>query len=43
MVMVNRIEQGGVLVSLIQSETPIRLPREVLLKSGFNFKQLISA
>jgi NAD(P)H-nitrite reductase large subunit len=43
MVMVNRIEQGGVLMSLIQSETPIRLPREVLLKPGFNFKQLISA
>jgi len=43
MVMVNRIEQGGVLMSLIQSETPIRLPREVLLKPGFNFRQLISA
>jgi NADPH-dependent 2,4-dienoyl-CoA reductase/sulfur reductase-like enzyme len=43
MVMVNGIEQGGVLMSLIQSETPLRVPREVLLKPGFNFKQLISA
>jgi NAD(P)H-nitrite reductase large subunit len=42
MVMVNGIEQGGVLMSLIQSETPLRVPREVLLKPGFNFKQLIS-
>jgi len=41
MVMVNAIEQGGVLMSLIQSETPVRLPREALLKPGFNFKQLI--
>jgi len=41
MVMVNAIEQGGVLTSLIQSETPIRLPGEALLKAGFNFKQLM--
>ncbi len=41
MVMVNAIEQGGVLMSLIQSEAPVRLPRAALLKPGFNFKQLI--
>ncbi len=41
MVMVNAIEQGGVLMSLIQSETPIRAPREALLKPCFNFKQLM--
>ena len=41
MVMVNGIEQGGVLMSLIQSETPVRAPREALLKPGFNFKQLM--
>jgi nitrite reductase (NADH) large subunit len=41
MVMVNEIEQGGVLMSLIQSETPVRLPRAALLKPGFNFKQLM--
>jgi NAD(P)H-nitrite reductase large subunit len=41
MVMVNAIEQGGVLTSLIQSATPIRMPREALLKPGFNFRQLM--
>jgi NAD(P)H-nitrite reductase large subunit len=41
MVMVNAIEQGGVLMSLIQSATPIRMPREALLKPGFNFRQLM--
>ena len=41
MVMVNAIEQGGVLMALIQSETPVRAPREALLKPNFNFKQLI--
>ena len=41
MVMVNGIEQGGVLMSLIQSETPVKAPREALLKPNFNFKQLI--
>lgn len=41
MVMVNGIEQGGVLMSLIQSETPVRASREALLKPGFNFKQLM--
>jgi len=40
MVMVNGIEQGGVLMSLIQSETPIRLPKEVLLKPGFQFQAI---
>ena len=40
-VMVNAIEQGGVLMALIQSETPIKLPREALLKPSFNFKQLM--
>jgi NAD(P)H-nitrite reductase large subunit len=41
MVLVNAIEQGGVLSALIQSATPIRLPRESLLKPGFNFRQLL--
>jgi NAD(P)H-nitrite reductase large subunit len=40
MVMVNAIEQGGVLMALIQSETPVRTPHEALLKPNFNFKQL---
>jgi len=28
-------------MALIQSETPIKLPREALLKPSFNFKQLM--
>ncbi len=39
--LVNSIEQGGVLTALIQSATPVRLPREALLKPGFNFRQLM--
>ncbi len=42
MVMINDIEQGGILVSLIQSEIPLRLSPENLLKSGFNYKQLFN-
>jgi nitrite reductase (NADH) large subunit len=43
MVLVNSIEQGGVLTALIQSATPVRPPREALLKPGFNFRQLMPA
>jgi nitrite reductase (NADH) large subunit len=42
MVMVNGIEQGGVLMSLIQSETPVKAPREALLQPGFNFRRLMA-
>jgi nitrite reductase (NADH) large subunit len=41
MVLVNAIEQGGVLTALIRSATPIRAPREALLQPGFNFRQLL--
>jgi NAD(P)H-nitrite reductase large subunit len=41
MVLVNRIEQGGVLMSLIQSGLPLRAPRRALLEPGFNVKQLM--
>jgi hypothetical protein len=30
-----------VLTALIQSAMPIRVPREALLRPGFNFKQLM--
>jgi NAD(P)H-nitrite reductase large subunit len=43
MVLVNSIEQGGVLTALIQSATPVRAPREALLRPGFNFRQLLLA
>ena len=41
MIMVNAVEQGGILVSLIQSEMPVKIPKEFLLDRSFNFRQLI--
>lgn len=41
-VMINRIEQGGVLRALIENQTPIRLPPEALIAPGFNFSQLLA-
>jgi NAD(P)H-nitrite reductase large subunit len=41
MVLVNSIEQGGVLTALIQSATPVRAPRAALLRPGFNFRQVL--
>jgi NAD(P)H-nitrite reductase large subunit len=43
MVLVNAIEQGGVLLSLIQGEIPIRMRREALMAPTFNFRQLLPA
>ncbi len=43
MVLVNAIEQGGVLLSLIQGEIPIRVRREALMAPTFNFRQLLPA
>ena len=40
-VMINRIEQGGVLRSLIENRIPIRLPPESLVAPGFNFGRLL--
>jgi NAD(P)H-nitrite reductase large subunit len=40
-VMINRIEQGGVLRSLIENRIPIRLPPETLMTPGFNFGRLL--
>ena len=40
-VMVNRIEQGGVLRALIENRVPIRLPPESLAKPDFNFAKLL--
>jgi NAD(P)H-nitrite reductase large subunit len=41
LVMVNGIEQGGVLMSLIHHEIPIRVPLERLLAPSFNYAQLL--
>jgi len=40
-VMINRVEQGGVLRALIENRIPIRLPPERLLAPNFNFGQLV--
>jgi len=42
-VMVNDIEQSGLLVSLIQNQRPVDMFKEKLLSPGLNWKQLISA
>lgn len=41
MVMVNDIEQGGVLLSAIQSRTPLKIPREALIDLGLNYGRLL--
>lgn len=41
MVMVNDIEQGGVLLSAIQNRTPLKVPRDALLDTGFNYSRLL--
>jgi NAD(P)H-nitrite reductase large subunit len=40
-VVVNRIEQGGVLRALIENRVPIRLPPEALAAPDFNFAKLL--
>ena len=42
MALVNAIEQGGVLLSLIQSETCVRVAKEKLLEPSFNYKRLMA-
>jgi nitrite reductase (NADH) large subunit len=41
MTLVNAIEQGGVLVALIQAETPVKIAKERMLTPYFNYRQLL--
>lgn len=41
LVMVNHVEQGGVLMSLIHHEIPVEAPRERMLSRSFNYSQLL--
>jgi nitrite reductase (NADH) large subunit len=41
MVLVNGIEQGGVLLAAIHNRVPMAGPREALLDSGFNYGRLV--
>lgn len=40
-VMVNAIEQGGILLSLIQSEMAVRMPKSAMAEPSFNYRQLL--
>ncbi len=40
-VLVNQIEQGGVLRALIENTIPVRIPRHCLLSLNFNFSLLV--
>lgn len=40
-VLIDRIEQGGVLRALIENRIPIRLPPQNLMSPGFNFGRLV--
>ena len=40
-VLINRIEQGGVLRALIENRIPVRVPANILMSPGFNFSKLL--
>lgn len=40
-VLINRIEQGGVLRALIENRIPVRMPENILMSPGFNFSKLL--
>jgi NAD(P)H-nitrite reductase large subunit len=40
-VLINRIEQGGVLRALIANQVPLRVPASDLMSTGFNFRTLL--
>lgn len=39
--LINAVEQGGVLLGLIQNQTPLTIPAERLLEPSFNVRQLM--
>ena len=41
MTLVNAIEQGGILVALIQAETPVKIAKARMLAPYFNYRQLL--
>ena len=43
MVMVNAVEQGGILLSLMHGQIPVTVPHEILLQPSFNFGQLMKS
>ncbi len=41
-VLINQIEQGGILRAMIENRTPVRIPEELLMSPGFNFGKLLN-
>ena len=41
-VLINRIEQGGVLRALIENRIPVRVPEKILMSLKFNFSKLLN-
>jgi len=41
MTLVNAIEQGGILVALMQTEMPVKIPKGKILSPSFNYSQLL--
>ena len=41
MTLVNAVDQGGILVALMQSEAPVKIPKEKILSPSFNYRQLL--
>jgi len=39
--LINDIEQGGILLSLIQNETLLKIPGKALMEPSFNFRKLM--
>ena len=40
-VLINGIEQGGVMRALIENRTPVRVPEKILMSPNFNFSKLL--
>mgnify|MGYP001813091711 CR=1 FL=1 len=40
-ILINGIEQGGVIRALIENRTPVRVPEKVLMSPSFNFSKLL--
>jgi len=41
LVMLNRVEKGGILLSMIQNQIPVSIEKQRLLDPGFDFSQLL--
>lgn len=42
LVMLNRVEKGGILLSMIQSQLPVKIEKERMFDHGFDFSQFLT-